>query len=757
MRAIPQSIQKEQVKLTGKKPVFSLAINDYNRPAKATAVRPNYFNWKCIWKGKHAWVDLWDYWMDHGVGLDTIINYSGSVPFPAGVYPFTGFASSFLNHYAPAICVTKNDTLIIDDPVTGLHRFPNATDGTDFTDWIPAQDTTKEEYNPPSYFPVSYSLVANPIMDEVIKFWVSGGETISYQVSNDDGVTFGGTQTLDVVPVPIMVNPTFVLWVRAAYNYNGHLAVLAITMFGDNGPSRKHVLWIITRENGVWSAWSTGLEIEAAGAEGYCCYPSAGHGPEAGRRASMKSCDLAYQNYGNAGDWMIVYSWEEGSGNVTVKNRWAVRGDGGAIDKGVWFLGGEKGPNISTVYEMINSFSDIQHFSATGMVGASADLRQEASIELPSTQSIVPLYTSANVNVLRDMAAYQSKVDTVATQTYTRRLERVRQSETNRLFNQLYKAGGISVVKDLMGHYQVTKVETIYAYNSLFKIQGGEFLWCVQADDKMYFFALRHDMTVKEAVFYKAYSIEQKYPMTLACSSNYVFAVTNGKLYMSVIPAEWTVPTAGTGIGAACTLPANDRILNIEEDVEGDKQGRCIISLDNHDGYWNEPGSGNLANLKKGSLVSLSMGFKISGTDTVYENRRYFVDDMGYARGRYAHESNRAVFKLTCSDGWKLLDEYIISSQVMYNEFAEEYSTYEIIEKFVNSIGGTVYGADASAEIRTQYPMVDIQPGQPAGSVVRPLLRETGDVIRWYGNDAYIIKAATTDTPVYEYIFPKSS
>jgi hypothetical protein len=770
MLAITQDILKEQVKLKGKKPVFDLTINDYDFPDKPTAVRPNYFNWKCIWTGEHDW---WVYMKGINEGTRAYNpNHQTDYDWPAGYFT-DGIGPGVVGLYwAPAVCATKNGTLIFWDKVTGYHRFENPTEGTDFTDWIPSQDLEQEEHNPPSYFPTAECIVANPLNDEVIKFDIpSSLLTVRYYVSIDDGVTFGGAQYLADIPAPIQINGVFGLWVRVAYKSNGDLCVMVITSKGDLSPSINYYLWVITRESGVWGSWSNALEISATGSTG-CYFPAMGS-PDQDRRTGMTSAEIAYAPLGTAGDWIIMYSWEAGVGNVSVKNRWVVRGDGGAIDKGVWFKGTGQ-PNISTAYQVINSFSDIQHFSASGYNTGefSSGWENEMNTIERDTTEVVPLMTAADAanniaaNRWAERGGFGPGVTGYGMHTYSQfenngwqvsgtsyiKTARYAKLETNRLFEQLFKAGGVTVTKDLQGRYSATNIQELYAYNSIFQIPGGELIWCVQADDQMYFFALRHDMTVKEAVFYKAYSLESKYPMQIVCTGNYIFGISNYKIFMSVIPDEWAVPTIGTGVGAACTMPSDTRILSFSEAVEGDAPGTLTIDLDNHDGYFDSPGSGNLANLKKGSRVSLYMGFKISSTNTTSECRRYFVDDWGFGR-----EPNRSIFKLICSDGWKLLDEYIINSQVMYNEFTEEYSSYEIIEMLVNSIGGTVYGTDASTAINNNYPMVNIQAGTPAGQVVRALLKETSDMIRWFGNDAHIINCQTTDSPVYDYIFPKTS
>jgi hypothetical protein len=748
MLGLPQKLVTAQTALANKKPVFSVTINDYEFPHKAIALRPDYLNWRCIWTG---WNDEWSHrtWLDD-TELQNWIVFGTAPSWNTGGYTLvSGKPTAWpCAWWAPSVCATKDGTLILWDKVTGYNRFPLATVGTDFTSWMAEQTAGAIEKNPGSYFPLPYCVVANPVNDEVIKFWTYGTQ-VAYEVSTNDGTTFSGTQYTDSMSFPLRIESCTPLWCRASYKENGDMALVVVTTDGFLRKDRGYLLYIKTRESGMWSSWSGGLEFSCTDGD-ICRYPTDTIDDQ-GRRTGIASMEIAHD-----GDWIIVYSWEVGIGNVTVKSSWMVYGDGDSIAKGVWFKGNGN-INISTAYEKINSFSDVQPFSYSGFVNSS--IASGGFAKYNGIEQMALSYKQMKVGwSYEDLKGADKLGLAISNSSFpfgygqVEKVEYKPNIETNRLFQALYQSGGIQATKDIYGDYHVVSIEEVYPYSSLIKIPGGELMWCVQADDKMYFFRLRKDMKVREAIFYRAYSIESKFPMQLACSGDYVFGVSNYKIFMSVVPDEWTVPAAGTGLGATCTMPTNTRILNFNETVDDDKSGVFSIDFDNHDGYFDTPGTGDLANLKKGSRVSLYMGFKIGGTNTTYECRRYFVDSWAHLR-----KPNQSIFRLHCFDGWRLLDEYLISSDVMYNEFTEEYSSYEVIEKMVNSIGGNLYDDSCSTKIKNIYPFVQIAPNTTAGNVVRERLKDTGDVIRWFGNDAYLSCPATTDSAVYNFQFPKTS
>lgn len=736
MLDVSQDIIAEQVKLEDKKVVFSVAIHDYEFPVKPTALRPDYLNWRPIWTG---WAESWNYrslsdapvWKYLVNGQDPGFDHAWA----RGVF----FPPPF---YAPAACATKEGTLILWDMVSGYSRFPNATYGTDFSDWMPEQDSNEEEKSPGSYYPVDYCIVANPVTDEVIKFWLGGSNTVAYAVSNDDGVTYGATQYTDAFSTPVSTYPCLNLWVRAAYKANGDLAIVVVTKDCYNPLLCGYLCYIKVRESGVWGNWSKGVQFRCTSNNGenfsdnWCSFANRSL-PDYGRRTGLKSLEIAYD-----GDWMVVYAWENGAGNATQHNGWLVYGDGNSIDKGVWFSGtGEI--NISSAYEKINSFSDIHHVGATGtstLVGCNSQGLHKYN------------YFERASRVFSQWQGRMHSGDFGVHYGIQKEMGYMPDLTTNNLLQSIINEGGVQTTRDHLGNYHIVNVEEIYAYNTIFKIPGGALLWCVQADDKLYFFRLRGDMTVREAVFSRAYSMECKFPVQIVCTADYLFAISNYKIWMSVIPDEWTKPDAGAGVGSACTMPSGDRVMEIGEVVDGDSPSTFVIELNNGDGYFDSPGSGNLAYMKRGSLLSLSAGFNISGVDTTVECRRYFIHDWDMVR-----RDNYSGIRITCIDGWGLLDDYLITSEVTWNEFENEYSSYDIIEMFVNSIGGTLHDIGCSADIKNNYPFLSIPSGAKAGSVVRKLLYQTSDVIRWFGNDAYIKRALSTDGASYSYQFPKSS
>ena len=238
---------------------------------------------------------------------------------------------------------------------------------------------------------------------------------------------------------------------------------------------------------------------------------------------------------------------------------------------------------------------------------------------------------------------------------------------------------------------------------------------------------------------------------SVAGNSDYVFLFKRSDgLYISPVPISWTYPTAGAGAGDTLNL-TTERIVRISEQVNGDNPEKLDIVFDNSDGYFNSPGTGDLAVLSKGSRIRLYLGFNIDGVDITSEYARYFVDTWGYSRSL-----NQNLFTLYCDGAWGLLDKYIFPCNVRFNTMGHEgeYSVYAIIEMLVKAIGGTLSYTTRSSYITSFCPKIEVNPGDNAGNLLRRLLSLVPDKIKFYGNDGVIVYPLKTDTSVCGYKFP---
>jgi len=86
---------------------------------------------------------------------------------------------------------------------------------------------------------------------------------------------------------------------------------------------------------------------------------------------------------------------------------------------------------------------------------------------------------------------------------------------------------------------------------------------------------------------------------------------------------------------------------------------------------------------------------------------------------------------------------------------SDEFTCYQLIEKVVQSVGGTLSYKSRSSLITSLYPKIDVSAGETAASVLRRLLAMVPDVIYFFGLDAYIVHPQPGDTIVYKYRFPQ--
>ena len=98
---------------------------------------------------------------------------------------------------------------------------------------------------------------------------------------------------------------------------------------------------------------------------------------------------------------------------------------------------------------------------------------------------------------------------------------------------------------------------------------------------------------------------------------------------------------------------------------------------------------------------------------------------------------------------------YQFNKPVEWNVSSDEFTCYQLIEKVMQAVGGTLAYKSRSSLIISLYPKLDVGAGESAASVLRRLLNLVPDVIYFFGLDAYIVYPQEGDTIVYKYRFPQ--
>lgn len=239
--------------------------------------------------------------------------------------------------------------------------------------------------------------------------------------------------------------------------------------------------------------------------------------------------------------------------------------------------------------------------------------------------------------------------------------------------------------------------------------------------------------------------------MALAADPNgeYIWGTQPNEVWRTPCPGSWSAPTPGTGPGDKITIPVA-KIARITEQVDVEQQSELVVELDNSKGTYNSPGSGSLEVVKRGSRVNLHLGYKTSSGDQLSEASRYFIEGMEYKRDPNTHN-----FIMHCVDAWGLLQRYQFNRPVEWNIGSDEFTCYELIEKVMQAVGGTLDYKSRSSLITNLYPRLEVGAGESAASVLRRLLNMVPDVIYFFGLDGYIVYPQEGDSIVYKYRFPQ--
>jgi len=186
--------------------------------------------------------------------------------------------------------------------------------------------------------------------------------------------------------------------------------------------------------------------------------------------------------------------------------------------------------------------------------------------------------------------------------------------------------------------------------------------------------------------------------------------------------------------------------------VEAFASSSLSLTLDNSRGQYDSIGTGSgtlLASLKRGSQVTLSLGYR-TGSDLLSQAGIYFIEGLEYSR-----KPGESLFTIRCIDAWGLLQRYRFHRPVEWNYASNEFTVYNLVEKVLQAVGGSLSYVSRSTDIVGTYPRLDVRTGESAAGVLRRLLSLVPDVIYFIGLAAYIVYPQATDSASYYFRFPK--
>ena len=271
-------------------------------------------------------------------------------------------------------------------------------------------------------------------------------------------------------------------------------------------------------------------------------------------------------------------------------------------------------------------------------------------------------------------------------------------------------------------------------------------------DNKPWFYRLRPGMLFKDSDWSRAWPLDvpATYGLALACDGAYLYATAPNQVWRTALPGSWAPPATGAGAGLDYPVAAA-HVIAVRETVKDLAPSSLEVTLDNSQGAYNSIGGGAasaVGKLKRGAQVTLSIGCRTT-TDLYSVAGKYYVERISYAR---SPGTSRLI--IGCIDAWGLLQRYSFNRPVFWNEAGDVTTLYEIIEKVVQAVGGSLSYVSRSADITGTYPRFEVHTGENAAAVLRQLLSLVPDVIFFVGLTGYIVYPQADDTASYYLKFP---
>lgn len=250
-----------------------------------------------------------------------------------------------------------------------------------------------------------------------------------------------------------------------------------------------------------------------------------------------------------------------------------------------------------------------------------------------------------------------------------------------------------------------------------------------------------YDMQWESAHKYQA---STPYGLALACDGTYIWGTRSNEVWRMLVPGLLNIPqlmVVGGPVGNA-SIPQED-IIKVQQDVGYRKSGSLILELDNSDGTYS--GLPTIA-IRRGAYLNFKYGYNAASGILLNPGESYCIEDWTFNR-----VANQVSVILHCIDAWGMLERFRVPSPAEVNFCSNQYSVYDLIEKFVLAIGGSLYYVSRSSNITSLYPRMRFSPGESGAGAMRRLLDLVPDVIRFDSFNGYIINPLSTDINQYAF------
>jgi hypothetical protein len=179
---------------------------------------------------------------------------------------------------------------------------------------------------------------------------------------------------------------------------------------------------------------------------------------------------------------------------------------------------------------------------------------------------------------------------------------------------------------------------------------------------------------------------------------------------------------------------------NVTADLDGE------IWLDNHDGALNNLGTGDLAPVKRGSMVEISRGYRTSEGNEYLDWPDLWIEDWEYV----ADFKGKSYLVLYCTGGWGYLASMAAARQYQWED--DEATVWTIAERLFALAGFELSSeGEASSLIASHKPAIVINPGEDLRGACLKVLSKVPDFVYWSKGVPYVKELADDEASDYTY------